>query len=489
MASTSSVDCRSFGSVMFFKPIVAKTYRNVFLSRQIPRSSALSWVFFGVAGVISQGMADQKPIALIDVKNMYVSCERLFDLSLRGKAIGIMSNGDGCLVARSDECKALGVAMGTPAFKVRHLVDNGSLICRSSNYSLYGDLSRRKQEVYADFSPKVEIYSIDESFVDFAGFSNVEDHGRKLVSAVARRVGLPTRVGIGPTRVMAKMANEVAKKTPIAKGVFDMMDRSVADWVMTRMDVGDIWGVGRATTRKLNALDIKTAADLRDMPLKQGRALGTVVLERIIRELRGEPCMPFEDVKVTKKGVAVTRSTGAPIRDFDTLMEAVASHATRVAEKLRHGDLVAGRLQVFYHTSRFKTSEPQHSVSRSTSLMPMSNNTLDLVKAAERCAEAGWIDGHPFAYSKVGVMCVDLVESNKRPRTLFEPLEHRDPLLMDALDAVNDRYGRKTLTIGREMAVRGRKQDWKQRADHLSPRYTTRLTDVPKLRRGRLCVA
>ena len=429
-----------------------------------------------------------RAISLVDVKNMYVSCESLFDLSLRGRPVAVWSNGDGCAVARSDEAKALGVKMGTPKFKLRELLENGTLIGRSSNYTLYADMSRRLQEVLARFSPHVEIYSVDESFVSLDGFTDPEAHARDLVRAVARDVGLPVRVGIGPTKTLAKVANEVAKKNPVAKGVFDMRDPATVDWTLERFDVGEVWGIGRATVAKLAPLGISTAAHLRDMPLKQARAIGTVVLERTVRELQGECCTPFEDITPDRKCVSVTRTAGAPITEWRELMEALTAHTTRAAEKLRREGLVAGRLRAFYHTYAFRTSKPQHSVARTTALVPMTDDTLDLVAAARRCAEAGWIEGHPFEYGKVGVLLENLVPFSQRPRTLFEPIEKRDPRLMQAMDGVNSRFGRKMLTLASEGTPRARAPSWGQRFDDHSPRYTTRLSDLPVITRGRVGV-
>lgn len=428
-------------------------------------------------------MTHPTSIAISDSANFYVSAERVFDPSLCGVPVIVLSNNDGCAVARSNEAKALGIKMGAPVHHLKDKIKAHGVRVLSSNYTLYGDMSRRVSEVYEDYSPRVEVYSIDECFLDFGGFRDPEAHAKALVSDVKQRVGIPVRVGIGPSKTLAKCANELAKKNPIFHSVCDLTETSIRDWLLPRVAVSDIWGIGRATTRKLAVEGVFTAADLRDMPIKKARAIGTVVLERTVAELRGEPCIAFEDVEPQRKGMAVTRSSGRPMLDFDTIMEALTAHATRAAEKLRQHGLVAGSLTAFYHTSRFRTDKPNHRASRTTRLTPMSNDTFDLVSAARRCAEAAWkgdlqLNQGKYEYAKAGVMLDDLLPIADRPMTLFDPVETRSPELMVALDAVNGRYGKKSLVLARE----GFKKRTTMRQEHRSPRYTTRITDVPVVR-------
>ena len=419
------------------------------------------------------------PIAISDSKNFYVSAERVFDTSLRGVPVIVLSNNDGCAVARSDEAKALGIRMGEPLHLIRDRVERHGIKVFSSNYTLYADLSRRVVDAYADFTPSVEIYSIDECFLDFGGFRDREAHARAMRAAVLRRVGIPVRVGIASSKTLAKCANEIAKKNPIFDGVLDMMDEALARWLLPKVPVGDIWGIGHRTEAKLKALGIGTAADLRDMPLRQARAVGTVVLERTVLELQGEPCLSLEEVEPRRKGMAVTRSSSTPMTDFDTLFQAVTAHATRAAEKLRQHGLVAGTLTVIFHTNKHRPDRPQWSVARSTKLTPMSSDTFDLVDAARRCAKAGWPkDGRIYGFTKAGVMLDDLLAEEERPRTLFDVMRPKSAQLMSALDQVNDRFGKKTLVLASE----GMKRSWALRADHRSPRYTTRIEDLPVVR-------
>jgi DNA polymerase V len=423
-----------------------------------------------------------RPIAISDSANFYVSAERIFDPSLRNVPVIVLSNNDGCAVARSDEAKALGIKMGAPLHLIRDKIAAHGVRVFSSNYTLYGDISRRVVEVYETFSPVVEVYSIDESFLDFGGVRDREAHAQEMRAQVLLQVGVPVRVGIGPTKTLAKCANEVAKRNPIFKGVLDMMDRSVADWVLPRVPVGDVWGVGGKTRAKLALLGIHTAAELRDMPARQARSLGSVVLERTVRELQGEPCIPLDEAPPPRQGMAVTRSAGAPMRDMETVMSALAAHATRAAEKLRQHGLVAGTMTVFYHTSRFSTGKPQFSASRTVRLSPMSSDARDLVRAARACVEASWPDrGGPYAFSKSGVMLDDLLVEADRPRTLFDVSDgsaERSRAVMQALDAVNARFGKKTMVLASE----GTSRAWAMRAEHRSPRYTTRISDLPVVR-------
>jgi len=422
----------------------------------------------------------KRPIAISDSANFYVSAERIFDPSLKNVPVIVLSNNDGCAVARSDEAKALGIKMGEPLHLIKDKVDAHGIRVFSSNYTLYGDISRRIVEVYEDFTPNVEIYSIDECFLDFTGFKDRTAHARVMRSEVLRRIGVPVRVGIASSKTLAKCANDVAKKNPIFEGVLDMMNETLADFVLPMVPVGDIWGVGRKTQKKLHDFGIHTAAELRDMPIRQARALGTVVLERTVLELQGEPCLSFDEVEPQRKGMAVTRSSGTPMTDFETLFQAITAHATRAAEKLRNHGLVAGTLTVFYHTNRHRLDRPQYSGSRSTRLMPMSSDTFDLIAAARHCAQAVWPKGpqREYGFTKAGVLLDDLVKFDDRPLTLFDAAKPKSAVLMAALDHVNDRFGKKTVVLASE----GMKRPWQLRSDHRSPRYTTRLAELPVVR-------
>lgn len=423
-----------------------------------------------------------KPIALIDGNNFYCSCERVFDASLIGKPVIILSNNDGCAVARSDEAKALGIKMGAPLFKIRDIVRQHGVKVLSSNYTLYGDMSRRVVETVAQFSPNYEIYSIDENFVDLSGFgSRYEAIAIEMRATVRQNTGIPNCVGIATTKTLAKLANHAAKKNPLFNGVCDFTKQDILDWCLKRIAVGEVWGVGARTEAKLINLGITTVAQLRDMPRALARQIGSVVLERTVAELQGIKCLEIEDIEPQRKGMAVTRSAGTPMGSLHAVMEALAAHASRAAEKLRMHGLVAGQITAFFHTNAFSKTAPQHSVSRTIQLKPMSNNTFDLVQAVSRCAHSGWYGNkadNGFSYTKAGVILDDLLPEGNAPKMLFEIEQPRDARLMAALDEINGRFGKKKVVIG----AQGFKGGYEAKAQNRSPRYTTRLADLPTIK-------
>ena len=323
----------------------------------------------------------------------------------------------------------------------------------------------------------MEVYSVDETFLDLSGFGHKDlwDHAQDMRATVRRWTGIPTCVGLGPTKTLAKLANAVAKRNPTFGGVCDLTHPAVRGAVLRAFAVKDVWGIGAATTRKLAGLGVVTAANLRDLDAALARRVGTVVLERVVRELRGVACLGLEQVPPTRKGLAVTRSFGRPVGDLGGVLEAVAAYATRAGEKLRAHGLVAGQLAAFLHTNPHKEG-PRHHGARSTRLVPMSDDTRALVAAARRCVEAAWKDG--FAYAKAGVILDDLRRREDAPRTLFEAEDSRAAALMRAMDGLNARYGRHAVFP----AAMGIRRSWRQRAEHRSPRYTTRLSDLPVLR-------
>lgn len=420
-------------------------------------------------------------VAISDSANFYVSAERCFDMSLRNVPVIVLSNNDGCAVARSDEAKALGIKMGEPLFKLKDKIRRHGIRVLSSNYTLYGDMSRRVADVYDDFTPHVEVYSIDECFLDFSGTQKPEHHARCLREEVRLRTGIPVRVGIATTKTLSKCANDLAKRNPIFNGVLDMSDPRLVNYLLPKVDVGDIWGIGSQTKKKLNALSVYTAEDFRNLPAKQLRAIGTVTLERIHAELHGYPCIEFQEIEPQRKGMAVTRSSGQLMVNFDMVFEALTAHATRAAEKLRKHGLVAGTLTAFFKTNSYNARARQHRASRTTKLTPMSNDTFDLLAATKRCAESGWKglkDGNGYAYSKAGIILDDLLPIEDKPQTLFTNSKTRSPALMQALDSVNDRFGKKTMV----MASEGFNRSTQMKNNYRSPKFTTRISDLPVLK-------
>ena len=415
-------------------------------------------------------------LALIDGNSFYCSCERVFDPKLAKRPVIVLSNNDGAAVARTAEAKALGIAMGEPYFKIRDLCRAEGVAVFSSNYSLYGDFSARLNTIYRQWAPDVEVYSIDESFLDLTGIhgTDLTVYARDLRSTVHRWTGIPTCVGLGPTKTLAKLANHIAKKHPDLDGVCDLSsDTARAQW-LPRIDVGEVWGIGAASQRKLLALGVRTVAELRDLDPRLARKVLSVVGERTVLELRGIPCLPIELLPAQRKGCAVTRSFGQPVTTLAAMQEAVASHATRAAEKLRRHGLETSHLSVFMHTSPFNERDRPYSASTTVHLEDASNDTLDLMKAAQRAARAIYRDG--YRYAKAGVIMDDLIPAGSGERPLFGARDRdQSERLMTAIDTVNARFGRGAIIP----AAAGLKRPWQTKFDMRSPRYTTRVRELP----------
>lgn len=427
-------------------------------------------------------MSDHLPaLALIDGNSFYCSCERVFDAKLERRPVIVLSNNDGCAVARTTEAKALGIKMGQPMFQIRDLCRENQVAVFSSNYALYGDMSRRMNSIYDTFSPDVEIYSIDESFIDVSQLP-VKDRtawASDLRSTTRQWTGIPTCVGIGPTKTLAKLANKAAKKLP--DGVLDLSDPADQARVMADFPIGDVWGIGRASQAKLAALDIQFAGQLRDMDPKLARQLMTVVGERIIHELNGRPCIALETVAPQRKGCAVTRSFGSRVTTKVEMEQAVAGYATRLGEKLRRHGLATDHVIVFMHTSRFNDDEPQRSVSMTVVIPEATNDSLQLIKAARRAVDRLWQSG--FRYSKAGIITQDLVPPPIPQRALFDNLDHdRAAKVMAAMDEANRRWGRATVVPAATMGGPEKTQTFSTKFEMRSPRFTTRWDELPECR-------
>ena len=419
--------------------------------------------------------------ALIDGNSFYCSCERVFDPKLKGRPVIVLSNNDGCAVARTSEAKALGIKMGAPMFTIRDLVKREGVVVFSSNYTLYGDMSRRMNTVYQRFASDIEVYSIDESFLDAAPIEPERrvDWGKDLRSTVSTWTGVPTCVGIGPSKTLAKLANKIAKGTPQLGGVCDLSSAdSRREW-LALMPLDDIWGIGAASQAKLKAFGCKTAADVAALDPKLARQTLTVVGERVIQELRGNPCIDLEGIAPTRKGCAVTRSFAGRVDDLEMMQEAIAAHATRLGEKLRHHGLATDHVTVFFHTSPHDRG-PSRSVSTTVDFPEASNDTLVLVRAAKWGARRIWKSG--FRYAKAGLMTVDLVPLENSQRALIGALDReRSGRLMAALDACNSKHGRGAVFPAAAGIARQQKA-WTTKFDMRSPRYTTRIEEVPVVR-------
>ncbi len=418
--------------------------------------------------------------ALVDGNNFYVSCERVFNPMLEGKPMVVLSNNDGCVVARSAEVKALGVKMGEPWFKLKALAKRHGILAYSSNYALYADMSNRMMRVLGTYSPQQEIYSIDECFLGLDGFSPAElpVMGQRIRQQVKQWVGLPVCVGIAPTKTLAKLANHCAKKDLAgAEGVCDFGQMSVTERVglFGRIKVGEVWGVGRRLTERLAGLGIVTVRDLRDADAGMLRREFSVVLERTVLELRGISCLELEELAPAKKQIMSSRSFGACIHTLPELDEAVSTYLARAAEKLRRQGSVAQAVQVFIRTNPFNENHPQYQQAITVPLTQATSDTVRLTRAALWGLKRIYRPG--FAYQKAGVMLMDLHSAGQTQGVLFGTTSPGRPALMQVMDRANARWGRGTLRL----AVEGAKKSWQMKRDHMSPAYTTRWEDLPKV--------
>lgn len=416
-------------------------------------------------------------IALIDGNNFYVSCERVFQPKLEGKPVVVLSNNDGCVVARSAEVKALGVPMGAPWFQLKDLAKQHGIIAKSSNYVLYGDMSQRMHSVIGQFAPEQEIYSIDESFLNLTGFNrDLIDYGQQIRQRVRQWVGVPVCVGIGSTKTLAKLANHTAKKAllpEMADGVSDLnqLGRGDLDGLLGSLDVGEVWGVGRRISARLNELGVNSVKELRDASPIWIKKEFNVVLARTVAELNGESCLELEEVAPPKKQIVSSRSFGQPVVTLEDMNEAVVSYASRAAEKLRNQKHVAGAIQVFVETNRFKPNEPQYNNAVTVKLLKPTANSFQLGEAAIYGMRK--IFKYGYAYKKCGVMLMDLVPEDAVPTDLFAQIDlpdtARSKVLMATLDEINAKMGRGTVRSAGE----GLQKAWAMRSDQKSQAFTT----------------
>jgi DNA polymerase V len=413
--------------------------------------------------------------ALVDCNNFYASCERVFQPKLAGQPIVVLSNNDGCVVARSNEAKALGIAMGVPEFQIRPLLRAHRVQVFSSNYTLYGDLSQRVMETLEQFSPDLEIYSIDEAFLSLTGFErrNLTDYGRAIRKTVKQWTGLPVSVGIAETKTLAKIANRIAKRTPDTDGVFDLLACPDRDALLGRVAVVDVWGIGPSYSRLLTQQGITTALQLRQADDHWIRTHMGVVGMRLVAELRGRSCLDLEVCPAPKQGITCSRTFGRSVCTLAEMEEAMSFYVTRAAEKLRREGLAATVLTVFVMTNAF-TEEPQYRNSVTCTLPVGTDTTSALIRAAVRGLRTIYRDG--YRYKKAGVMVTALVPASQVQPDLFDQQDRpKSKRLMAALDAVNDRWGAGTL----QYASSGLTKTWQTQCHHRSPAYTTNWDELP----------
>lgn len=416
--------------------------------------------------------------ALVDVNSFYASCETAFRPDLKGRPVVVLSNNDGCVIARNAEAKRAGVKMGDPYFRQKDLFRRYGVVCFSSNYELYADMSSRVMSTLESMSPRCEIYSIDEAFCDLTGVRNcrvLQEFGQELKDAVYQNTGLAVGVGIAQTKTLAKLANHAAKKWQRQTGgVVDLSNQERQRKLMAALPVDEVWGVGRRISKKLEAMGLKTVLDLADTDIHFIRKHFNVVLERTVRELRGEPCLELEEFAPVKQEIVCSRSFGERITDYDAMRQAICSYASRAAEKLRGEHQYCRFISTFVKTSPFALNEPYYGNSASVKLLTPTQDSRDIIAAATRSLDAIWRDGH--RYQKAGVMLGDFFSQGIAQLNLFDDNAPRrgSEKLMEVLDHLNAKEGKGALYF----AGQGIQQQWAMKREMLSPRYTTRYEDL-----------
>ncbi|EQA7873598.1 Y-family DNA polymerase [Klebsiella pneumoniae] len=419
--------------------------------------------------------------ALVDVNSFYASCETIFRPDLQGRPVVVLSNNDGCIIARSAEAKKLGIKMGDPYFKCKDYFRQQGVVCFSSNYELYADMSNRVMTTLEEMCPRVEIYSIDEAFCDLTGVRNcrvLEEFGRELKDTVYRNTRLPVGVGIAQTKTLAKLANHAAKTWKATGGVVDLSNVERQRKLMALLPVDEVWGVGRRISKKLEAMGIKTVLQLADADIRFIRKHFNVVLERTVRELRGEPCLGLEEFAPVKQEIVCSRSFGQRISTYEEMRQAICLYASRAAEKLRGEHQYCRFISAFVKTSPFALNEPYYGNSTSVKLLTPTQDSRDIITAATKSLDAIWRDGH--RYQKAGVMLGDFYSQGVAQLNLFDdnaPRQNSEKL-MEVLDHLNAKDGRGTLYF----AGQGIQSAWQMKREMLSPRYTTRFSDLPVVR-------
>ncbi|HCZ9102248.1 TPA: Y-family DNA polymerase [Klebsiella michiganensis] len=419
--------------------------------------------------------------ALCDVNSFYASCETVFRPDLKGRAVVVLSNNDGCVIARSAEAKPF-VKMGEPYFKQKEMFRRHGIIAFSSNYELYADMSNRVMTTLEELSPRCEIYSIDEAFCDLTGVRNcrdLTDFGREIRETVLRRTHLTVGVGIAQTKTLAKLANHAAKQWQRQTGgVVDLSNLERQRKLMALLPVDEVWGVGRRISKKLQSMGIDTVLKLADTDIRFIRKHFNVVLERTVRELRGEPCLGLEEFAPVKQEIVCSRSFGGRITEYHEMRQAICSYASRAAEKLRGEHQYCRFISAFVKTSPFALNETYYGNSASVKLLTPTQDSRDIIAAATKCLDAIWKDGH--RYQKAGVMLGDFYSQGVAQLNLFDdntPRQNSEKL-MEVLDHLNAKDGRGTLYF----AGQGIQTAWQMKREMLSPRYTTRYSDLLKVK-------
>lgn len=418
--------------------------------------------------------------ALVDVNSFYASCEMVFRPDLSGRPVVVLSNNDGCVIARNHEAKLLEIPMGAPYFKMKSQFERHQVAVFSSNYALYGDMSQRVMTLLEELSPAVYQYSIDEAFVNLSGIHRTEEleaFGRHVRSTLLQCTGLTVGVGIGPTKTLAKLANYAAKRWPKFEGVVDLSLQARQRKLLAKVAVGEIWGVGRRMAKKLNDMGITTALELAEMSASLIRKHFSVVMERTVRELRGESCLEPEEYMPTKQQIISSRSFSQKVSEYGPMREAICSHAVRAAERLRAQHQYCRYVSVFLKTSPFAGNDVYYGNDAGTEIHIPTQDSRDIVAAAVKCLETIWREGH--RYQKCGVMLGDFFSRGVAQLGLFDDYRPRanSEQLMEVLDFVNRREKGRLWFAGQ-----GITRSWEMKRHRLSPAYTTRFSDLLRVK-------
>ncbi len=413
--------------------------------------------------------------ALVDCNNFYASCERIFQPQLEGKPIAILSNNDGCVIARSNEAKALGLPMGAPAFQYQNFFRAHRVHVFSSNYPLYGDMSNRVMNILKQFTPQVEVYSIDEAFLQFEGFDqhDMANYGKQMKSRVQKWTGMPVSIGFGPSKALAKVANKIAKKfAERTGGVYVIDNEEKRLKALKWLPIDDVWGIGRQHSKRLQQLQVKTAYDFTQLSDAWVRKNMTVVGLRLKKDLEGVASIGLEELPAPKKMIATTRSFESNLTDFDEVKERISTFATICAQKLRQQKSACHMIYVFVRSNPFQTQQPQYRNSQLVSLPFATNSSITIGQQATKALANIFKPG--VCYKKAGVVVMGLVPEKQRQLDLFCEENPRHQPLMQALDRLHKKYGSHKVKLASQDLAR----TWKMKQSRLSPRYTTDIHDI-----------
>ena len=417
-----------------------------------------------------------RKIALVDCNSFYVSCERLFNPKIRKKPVVVLSNNDGCIISRSNEAKALGIKMGEPYFKAKDIIIRNKVEVFSSNYALYGDLSRRVMRTLKSFNAAIEVYSIDEAFLDLSNFPDqeIENIGKEIRETILQWTGIPTSIGIAKTKTLSKIANHIAKKKQ--SGVTSLIGIENIDPILEKIDINDVWGVGRQLTKFYNKNGIYNAKQLKNKSNSWIKKCSNVLSSRTAMELRGISCIGLETTTTKRKSCVVSRSFGKRIETFQELQEAVVNYCLNASEKIRSESLTAKAITVFVRTSPFQRNYGYYSNSKTVDFPIATNNSIEIVKTAVAILETIFKNG--YQYQKAGVMLTGLSNAHDKTNLFSTERDEKIQALMKSIDNTNLRYGRSTLSV----ASAGVNKRWNMRRDHSSKIDTADFFSLPTIR-------